>query len=255
MMRRGVVQGGQELVYAHECHVDTGQGGHQAGVALVGDQADTAGLCHGEVRSGNAHVRFNVFLPQFASGHFDQLLDFRVLLLAGDLGEEIADLIAGEMDGRHDHVGGAFVAQLDDPFAQIGLGHFQTGIFQVMVEQGFLCGHGLGLDDLLAASILGNLGDDAIGLVAVLGKVDVDARCFGVLLELLVQSLVVFPGGVLGTGDVVYQAAHIHVLECVGASGAVGYGEIVESGTQKTVVQGLMKFFAVFFQIMCFLHG
>ena len=249
-----VVQLGQQLVDAHEGHVDARQCGHQTGVAFVGDQADAAGFGHGEVGARDAHVGVHVFLAQLAASHLDQLLDVGFLLLAGDVGEQIFDLMTRQVDGGHDHVGRTLVAQLDDPFAQVGFDDFEPFVFQVMVEERLLGGHGLGFDDGLDVSFLGDLADDLIGLVAVFGVVDVHARGFGVLLELGEKRVVIGGRSILGVGDFLDELVHIHVLEGVGATGAVGHGEIVQGGAQEFVVQGLLHLLAIFFEIFGFLH-
>lgn len=71
-------------------------------------------------------VRRDELAAQLHAGHLDQLLDVGVLLFARGLGEVVGHLVARKMDGGHDHVGGAFMAQLDDPFAQVRLAHDQA---------------------------------------------------------------------------------------------------------------------------------
>ena len=57
-------------------------------------------------------------------------------------------------------------------------------LFEVLVEVSFLTGDRLDLDDLVNPLILGDLGDDAVGLLAVPGPVDVNAIRSQVLLRL-----------------------------------------------------------------------
>ncbi|GAE68321.1 hypothetical protein JCM18909_1450 [Cutibacterium acnes JCM 18909] len=48
-------------------------------------------------------------------------------------------------------------------------------LFEVLVEVSFLTGDRLDLDDLVNPLILGDLGDDAVGLLTVPSPVDVNA--------------------------------------------------------------------------------
>ena len=68
--------------------------------------------------------------------------------------------------------------------------------------EGFLGGHGLGLDDLLAVRVLGDLRDDGVGLDSVLGEMDVNPGGLGLGPEFLVERARVLSGRVLGVGDV-----------------------------------------------------
>ncbi len=252
---QGVGDGRGELVQADQGHVHARQGRHQAAVALVGAQGDGAGFGDGEVAAGDAHVGLHVLGAQFAPGHLDQLLDVALLPGAGDLAEQVGHLVAREVDGGHDHVGRAFVPQLDDPLAQVRLRDLQAQGLQVVVEQRLLGGHGLGLDDALDARLLRDAADDLVGLLAGLGHVHGDAHALGVLLELLEEPVHVGHGLVLGPGDVLHQAVHVHAGKGLGAAGAVGHGEVVHGGAQEFVVQGALHLAPVFFEIACVLHG
>ena len=61
-----VGHGRDHLLHAHEGHVDAGQRGHHAPVALVGDQHDGAGLGDGEVRARDGHADREELLAQVA---------------------------------------------------------------------------------------------------------------------------------------------------------------------------------------------
>ena len=176
---QGALEVGQQLVKADQRHVNAGQRGHQPPVALVGDESDRSRLGDGEIGPGDAHVGLEESLAELPPGHFDHAVDvFGVLNLAGDLREELGDLLAGEMNGRHDHVRRAFMPELDDPFAEVGFGYDKTFFFQVVVEEGFFRGHGLALDDFLDAVGPGNIGNDGVGLKGGAGNVHLDAGRF-----------------------------------------------------------------------------
>ncbi len=132
-----------QFVVAHQGHVDLGQGGHQAHVAFIGYQPEGSGFSDGEIGPADPHVGFEEGRPELLAGHFDQCVDiFRVQIAPGNFFKKIAHLIARQMNGRHDHMGRTFLAQLDDPFPQVRLSDDQAFVFQVMVEEGLLRGHG-----------------------------------------------------------------------------------------------------------------
>ena len=252
---QSVGNGGDELFEAGKDNVHTGQGGHEAEVAFVGHGADHTGFGNGEVGTGDAHIGVDVFSAQFLTGHLHHLLDvFTVLLLLGDLGEEIGHLIAGQVDGGHNHVRGAFVAVLDDPFAEVGFDHAEAVLLKRGVEMDFFSGHGLGLDDGLAVVVLGDLGDDAVGFGTVGGQVDMHAALFGFGLELLEQFHHVLSGVVLDVGNFAHQTGNVPALEDAGAVGLVVDSELVQSLAEELVVKGFLDLTVVFLHILVFGH-
>ncbi len=181
---QGALEVWQELVKANQGDVNARQRGDEASVALVGDNPDRSRLGDGEIGSGDAHIGLEECLAKLLPGDLDHAVDvFGVLVLSGHLREKLGDLTPGEMDGRHDHVRRAFMAELDDPFAEVRLGDDKPFFLQVIIEEGFLGGHGFALDDGFYAIRPGNLGDDTIRLVGRLGDMHLDARTFGACLE------------------------------------------------------------------------
>ena len=152
------------------------QGGHQAGIALIGGQADGTGVGQGKIGTRYPHVRLDILLAQFPAGHFYQAFDFGFLLVTGDLREQVRHLVARQVNGRHHHVGRALAAQLNDPLAQIGFGDLESLGFEIVVQEGFLGGHRLGFDDLFHIVVSGDAGDDRIGFCGCFGQMDVNAR-------------------------------------------------------------------------------
>ena len=243
---QGHFQVGHQLVQAGDGHMDARQGGDHAGVAFVGHGADGAHFGHGEVAAGDAHVAVDELAAQLHTGHLHQTLDvLGILLDAGLLGEVVGHLIAGQVDGGHDHVRGTFVAQLDDPFTKVGLVHDEPFLFQVGVQLDFFSGHGLGLDDALDVVLAGDAGDDAVGIFGSGGTVHVHAALFGHTAELFVQFFHVLAGVVLGVGDLFDQAAFVHFLEHSFTVGAVGHGKGVEGTAQEAVLKGGINILAV----------
>ena len=240
------VERGHQLVEAGHGHVDGRQCLHHAGVALIGDRGDGAVFGNGEVAARNSHVRGDELAPELDARHLDELLDvLGLLLFAGLLLEVVGHLVAGKVNGRHDHVRGALVAQLDDPFAKVGLIDDDAFLLQGRVELDLLGGHGLGLDHALDVVLLGDAHDDAVGVLRVGGAMHMDTELFGVLLELFVEFFHVLAGVVLGGRDFLDELALVHVLEHGLAVGLVGHGEGVEGAAQEFVAQGLVNLFAV----------
>ncbi len=241
------VEGGHQFVQAGNGHMHAGQGGHHAGVAFVGHGGNRAVFRNGEVASAHAHVGGDELAAQLYAGHLDQTLNvLRVLLHAGFPGEVFSHLIAGKVNGGHDHVGGAFMAQLDDPFPQVGFIHDQPLFFQIGVELDFLGRHGFGLDYPLDVIFLGDAGDDGVGFLRRGRAVDMYPAFFRLFLELLVQLFHVLAGVVLGVGNLRDQAALVHFLEDGFAVGAVGHGKGVQRIAQELVFQGLAKLLVIF---------
>ena len=75
-------------------------------------------------------------------------------------------------------------AELHDDFGEIGFVGPDAFALQRLVELDFLRGHGLDLDDLVAAVLLHQADDDAVGVVGIGGPVDLPARRGAGLLEL-----------------------------------------------------------------------
>src|ERR1700737_2198161 len=87
------------------------------------------------------------------------------------------------MDGGRDYVRGAFAAQLDDIFAEVGLDHLEAGLLEGRVEREFLRGHRLALDHAFGAAFAGDFQD----IVAHLGGICGDENLASVGLEPLLE--------------------------------------------------------------------
>ncbi len=244
------VQIGHQLVHPHQGHVDPGQGSGEAGIAFVADNAQGAGLGDGEVGPGDAHVGGEESLAQLPAGHLHQVGDVGFLGFAGHLGEQVGHLLAGQVNGGHDHVGRPFVAQLDDPLPQVRFHHLQALGLQVVVQEGLLRGHGLGLDDLFDPMAPGNAGDDLVGLGGGGGQVHLDPGGFSLGLESLVQLLQAGQGLGFPPGDFPAQALHVHPLEDAALGFLVRRGKGPHGGAQEFVVQGLFQALLVVLEVL-----
>ncbi len=198
--------------------VDARQGGDQAGIAFVGDDDDAAGVGDGDVCAGDAHVSVEKLGAQLAAGELDQLGDVGLLTLLDILAENLGNLLLGHMDGGHDHVRGALAGKLNDPLAQVGLVHFNAGLFQMLVEMNLLRGHGLGLDDALDAALLREAEDVILYGLGIAGAEDLGAAGLGGAGKLLGQFVKVRRGGRLDLGNLGAHGFEINALIGLGAA-------------------------------------
>ena len=186
-------------------------------------------------------VRRKELGAQLAARHLHEPLHvFAVLLLAGHALEVLRHLLAREVDGRQHHVRRPFVAQLDDPLAEVGLANVQTLRTQVRVEADLLRRHALRLHDRLHAVLGGDLRDDLPRFCGIGRAVHDHAALLGLSLESRVQLLDVPRGVVLHVGDLADESASVDLLEDLVAAGAVLDGELVKRPPLEGVVQRLL---------------
>ena len=119
--------------------------------------------------------------------------------------------------------------------------------FEIVIQEGFLGGHRLGLDDLFHIVVAGDAGDDRIGFAGCFGQMDVNARFGGIFFEFLEKRIHPRQCGILGGGNLCYQALHVHVGKGVGPAGTVSDRELVHSTAQERVLKSVIDFFLVFF--------
>ena len=238
--RRDVGEGGHYLLDADDGHVHLGQGGHQAGVALVGHGEDGPGLGHGDVGPGDAHVRLEELPAQLIPGHLDQAGDVGGEPLVHLFGKEVGDLLLGHVDGGHDHVRGGLTGQLDDPLAQVGFLDLETGLLEVAVEMDLLAGHGLGLDHRADVVVAGHLEDVLAHPGRVVGTEHLGAFRLGVLLEQVAQFLEMVHGIGLALGNAAAQFLEVDTLVDLRPVDPPRLGELAERTGEIGVVQGLV---------------
>ena len=239
---QGLVHSGDELVQAGYGHVHPGEGGNQARIALVAHDAQGAGLGQGEVGSGDTHVRVGKALPELATGHLDQVFDVIVLFPLGNLCEEAADLVPGEMDRGHDHVTGALPAELDDPLPEVRLHNLQADAFQMLVEVDLLGGHGLGLDHALAVVLRGDSLHKVVGLAGGAGQMDPHALGFSDLAELLEELHLPVGGIILDIGDALHQAGQVDAGKVLLPAQSVRGSEVLQGLALKRLLHCLFDF-------------
>jgi hypothetical protein len=103
------------------------------------------------------------------------------------LGEGVAHLLLGLVDGGHDDVGRGVAVELDDKLPHVALKAADAVARHLVVEPHLLAHHGLALDDAAHPMLLGDAEDDGVGLGRRLGPVHPDAVALAVGFELLQQ--------------------------------------------------------------------
>ena len=120
-----------------------------------------AGLGHAEVRAADRHRRAEELAPQMRARHRGQRLRLiRKLGYAQRAHEQLADLGAVLVDGRHQDVRRVLAGQLDDQLGQVGLGRADAGVFERGVQPDLVGGQRLDLDHLARAVALHDPRDD-----------------------------------------------------------------------------------------------
>ena len=226
-------------MYARECV-------HETSVAFICHDGYAAGFGDAYVRARYAHVSLMELRAQFASCDLHQLLDvFPVLFFTGRLLEFLSDLATREMYGGHHHVGWTFAAQLDYPFAEICLAYVKPGFFKMGVETDLFGGHGLGLDDVFDVVVGSDVRDDLAGFGCIRCAMDDYAALFRFCFELGIELLQMFRSTVF---DVCYPLYCFTALDlfkdCITAD-AVFNGELVESFSEKGIVESVGDLFVV----------
>ncbi len=158
----------------------------EVAVAFIGDDDRRAGLRDQEIGAGDADIGSKELFAQDAACLRDQLdrllqraILRQVLVYPAEIG---LDLIAVEMHGGRDDVAGRFLADLDDVFAEIGLGHLEPRAFEGVVQRDFLGDHRLALGHQLCPGLAAEIDDDPAGILGGRGPMHVAARVDDLLL-------------------------------------------------------------------------
>ena len=233
-----VVVARQDLLDADEGDERVGQGQAHAAVALGLDDDERAGVGEDEVGARDGDLGAQELLAQVQAGRVGQLgrvgrdvLGARTAVVLHLAQEDLADLGAIAVDARYDDVAGAVVAELDDELGQVGLPGRDALLLEVLVQVGLLGGDRLDLHDLLDALGLGDVADDAVGLVGVAGPVHLDAVRGEGLLGLLQVVVEVTADAVLhlvgGLADVLPVGGLGHAQGALVADGRRGVAHVL----------------------------
>ena len=120
-----ILRARNQLLDSRHRDVNLRRGSGQARVALVFDESHRAGIGDQEIGAADADVGGQEFLPQHAARDQRLLLDHRLVGHAQGAREQIAHVVAGQVQGRRDNMIRTLVRELQDVFAQIGLHRFQ----------------------------------------------------------------------------------------------------------------------------------
>ena len=183
------------------------------------------------------------FLAQNAAGDFGLFLDDHFVLDAQLLGENVGDVVAGQMQRGRDDVIRALVGQLKDVFAEIGFHGFQLMLFQALVEMDLLAGHGFRFHQHMHAALLREIENEVGGFLAGAAVDDVAAVRDHVRFQLLEIVIEILDGVLL---DGVGFVAEILVIgqslgaDDVGAMIDQAAGSGVDGKLQTGIVEGLL---------------
>ena len=131
------------LFNAGDSDVDLGSRSAEAGVAFILDNDDCARIGNQEICAAHAYFRFEELFDarQFELSWFVSHLD-DFFFDAQFFGEDIGDVVTGEVKRRGDDMGRSLVGELKNIFAQICFDGFELMFFQAFVEVNFFAGHG-----------------------------------------------------------------------------------------------------------------
>ncbi len=125
-------------------------------------------------------------LAQMPARRFGQVVRIGGSLLGPQmLVKRLAHLLLLDVDGRQHDVAGRLVAQLHDPFAQVGVDHLDAVLLQIRIQVALFGQHRLALDDSLHLVLLQNLEHDLVVLLGVCRPMHVNPTLRGLLLKLL----------------------------------------------------------------------
>ena len=154
----------------------------QVAIALIRHDHRRAGLGDQEIRPGDAYIRVEIFLPQYAARLVEQrhrVFQIAVRIKMRVHAAEIAlDLFLRQMHGGRDDMARMLAAQLDDIFAQIRLDRHNAVFLEMLIERDFLGDHAFALGHGLGAHIAAELQDNRAGFFRVLGKMNMPAGGF-----------------------------------------------------------------------------
>ena len=184
-------------------------------------------------------------LAQNAARDLGLFLDDHFVLDAQLLGENVGDVVAGQVQRGRDDVIRALVRQLENVFAEIGFHGFQVMLFQALVEMDLLAGHGFRFHQHVRVALLGEIEDEVGRFLARAAIDDVAAVRDYVRFQLLQVIIEILDGVLL---DRVGFVAEILVMrQGLGADHARAMidqaaGGGVDGKLQTRIVDGLLNF-------------
>src|SRR4051812_30293435 len=141
------------------------------------------------------------------AGCFDEIRWIgRALHGAEPFVKQLADLLLHDVDGRRHNVARMFMAKLDDPLAEIGVGNLDAAFFQMWIEATLFGEHRFAFYNSRYAMTREDAGDDRVVLSRVASPVDLGAQLCGGGFELL--EIFVEPRHGVELGSRCYVAQH-----------------------------------------------
>ena len=103
----------------------------QVGVPFVRADDEAARFGDGEVHAGDSGFGAQEFRAQMLAGRFGQVIGVgRAGLGAEPFVKQLADFFFADVNRRRHDVARMLSQQLHDPFAQVGVGHFDAKLLQ-----------------------------------------------------------------------------------------------------------------------------
>ena len=234
--RRRILQRRHQLLDRGQHDVDLWQCLRQVAIALVGDDDRSAGFGDEEVGAGDADIRREVLLPQHAARLLDERRNLGQIALRVEMGVDAAEvclhLVARQVHGRCDDVGGPLIAQLDDVFAEVGFDRRDAIVGEMLVQVDLFRDHRLALGDHLRIGLAADFQHGGTGILGRFRPVYVAARllhlglvCFEVDVE-VVEHVVLDVAGLVA--QLIEFRQRLAGLAALGdeARARLGHGEL-----------------------------
>ena len=185
--RRAILQRRDDLLDAGQRDMDARQGLGQVAIALIGHDHAAAGFGDQKIRPRDADIGGEEFLPQLGARLGQDVAPFVEHAVGRQVGVQPAEIrlpiLAVQVEGRGDDVGGVLVAELQDVLAKIGLDRRDAVGFQMVVDAELLGDHRLALGDRLRAGGAANLKYGGAGVVGGAAPMDLAAGRLHLCLE------------------------------------------------------------------------
>ena len=162
------------------------------GITLVGADNDVASLSNAEVGTSHTCVSRQELVAEAEACPISKERGVVIALLIADalLLKQLAHVIVTQVDGWHDDVARCLPLQLDNPFAEVGLHHFDTTFLKIRIHTTLFCEHRLRLHHLLHVMVLQDVIDNLVELLCILCPMHLHAvlfSCSGKLIEVFIQ--------------------------------------------------------------------
>ncbi len=172
-LRDRVVERRDQFFDAGEDDVNWGNGGAEAAIAFIGNHHHRARLGDQCVGPGDAHPGGEERVANLVACRAHLERDVLAGYVSSQRGGHVgADLLPGQMHGRHHHVTWSLMAELNDPLPEIGFHYSETGVLGHMVEPNLLAHHRLRFRDQRDIVTPRDLKNDVIGSSRIAGSVD-----------------------------------------------------------------------------------